>query len=156
MKSESVAVSRARRLQSLFSQMLAAGGREAFLLSDSRPLWLAASTVRARLTALAAFERETSFWRMEERGGEEEERRRGGEERRIYKQARRESQALWRQRREMGLLSVGCVHTHTHCISVTTHVEGTHIIKLYCSTQVPGSGPAALLSSPGPVLLLGG
>lgn len=48
-------VSNARRLQSLFSQMLAAGGRHSFSMTHGLSE-LTASTVQARLTPLTGFE----------------------------------------------------------------------------------------------------
>ena len=49
-------VSNARRLQSLFSQMLAAGGRHSFSMTHGLSE-LTASTVQARLTPLTGFEK---------------------------------------------------------------------------------------------------
>lgn len=100
-------VSNARRLQSLFSQMLAAGGRHSFSMTHGLSE-LTASTVQARLTPLTGFE-------IQKKKSSEGD---GEKERQMYKKTVCGGRSCTEEK--------ACLHTDAHT-SVLLYLRGCNL-----------------------------
>lgn len=104
---------------------------------------LTASTVRVRLTPLTVLKKKKrrkkrSFWRT------------AAERSSKCINKRTENQNTWKalmQRWEMGTPAVVSAYIHGISIAICERTLKIHILKLYCKTEVPSSGPSGLVFS---------